>query len=94
MVVLTKEKTPRVTFTIAFKPLGKDLVLDMQGTFEFSGDDKPFNWSTLRDAAARVESWLMVFDQDKNPNKKNMQAQIESHENGSGPFEGPGRAGG
>jgi len=78
MVVLMKEKTPRITFTIAFKPLGRDLVLDMQTAFEFSGDSMPFNLSNLRGAAARVEAWLMMNDSDKNPNKKNMQGPIDA----------------
>ncbi len=79
MVVLTKEKTPRVAFSIVFDAHGKDsLVLDMQGVFEFSGVSMPFNWPSLREAAARIEAWLMVNDSDKNPNKKNMQGQIDT----------------
>ena len=77
VVVLLKEKTPRITFTVKFKPLGKDLLVEMEGAFQLLGDDKPFNRPTLRYAAARVGEWLMMNDSDKNPNKKNMQDQID-----------------
>ena len=37
IVVLTKEKTPRVGFDIAFDARGKDVQLDMQATCEILG---------------------------------------------------------
>ncbi len=78
LVLLTKEKTPRAAFTIAFDVHGKDLALDMRGAFEFAGVKLPLDWANLRDAAAHVEAWLMMNDSDKNFNRKNMKEPIEA----------------
>jgi hypothetical protein len=72
------EKTPRVAYTVTFDTHGKDLVLDMQGAVEMPGGNIPFTWQNLQGAAARIEAWLMVNDSDKNPNRKNMQGQIDA----------------
>ena len=76
-VMLTKENTPRLTFNIAFDTRGKDVVLDMQATCDILGN-LPFNFTNLQGTAARVGAFLMVNDSDKNPNKKNMQGQIDA----------------
>lgn len=78
LVAITKDGTPGVYFDIGFEARGKDLVLDMQAGCEIAGGEVPLNWSELRLLDARLNSFLMASDNDKNPNKKNMQTQIQA----------------
>ncbi len=74
-VVFMKEKTPRIFLGITFETHAKDVQLDVQEGCDML--NVPLNYTNLQVAAARVGSYLMATDSDKNPNKKNMQAQIE-----------------
>ena len=76
-VVFTKENTPRITLEIAFDARGKEALLETQATCEILGK-LPLTFTNLQGTAARIGAFLMVNDSDKNPNKKNMQAQIET----------------
>ncbi|MGA2257651.1 MAG: hypothetical protein ABSG53_23570, partial [Thermoguttaceae bacterium] len=76
-VTLTKENVPRIAMEIAFDARGKDVLLDMQAGCEILGN-LPLNFANLQGTAERVGAYLMMNDSDKNPNKKNMQAQIEA----------------
>ncbi len=77
-IVLTKEKTPRVMYEIEFKANGKDVQIDMQASCDIPFPNKAFNLANLQAAAATVGRWLTINDSDKNPNKKNMQQQIDA----------------
>ena len=54
IVVLTKEKTPPVTLDVAFDIRGKDVMLDMQASFEIAGRTLPLNWRNLQEVNAYV----------------------------------------
>jgi serine/threonine protein kinase len=67
VIVVTKEKTPRVHFNVGFDTRGRDLILDLQA--EITASNAPFNLANLQATAARVGAWLMVNDSDKNPHR-------------------------
>ena len=77
MVVFTKERTPRVVCEIAFDTYPKGVQLEMQAVCDILSG-LPFNYANLREADARFESMLKRTDSDANPQRKNMQAQIQA----------------
>ena len=77
-VAFTKEKTPRVYVSIAFDAHAKDVQLEIQAACDIAGNMLPFNFASLQGADARLGEYLRVSDTDKNPNKKNMQDQIQA----------------
>ena len=77
MVVFTKERTPRVVCEIAFDTYPKGVQLEMQAVCDILSG-LPFNYANLREADARFELMLKRTDSDANPQRKNMQAQIQA----------------
>jgi serine/threonine-protein kinase len=72
IVVLTKEKTPSVSFRVSFSAntRGKDVILDMTSSCEVAHHAVPFNLNSLQGVAAEVGAFLMISDASQKKNGK------------------------
>jgi len=80
VVMLTKEKTPRVAFSIGFDARGKDVLLDMQTFCEISGNKIPFNTKNLQKFSAVAEYVIANKDKTPKPTSEQLQAANKTNE--------------
>ena len=71
VLILEKDRTPKVTCPIAFDIRGKDVSLDVQATTEISGETFPFNASMIQLRSARVNGFIMASESPQGKNSRN-----------------------
>jgi hypothetical protein len=77
-VVLTKDQTPRIAFSIGLDTHGKDITLDMQGVCEIADTRVPFNASALDVFRAKVDAFLMMNENNKNRKSTASSQQVQA----------------
>ena len=71
VVILEKDRTPKVTCPIAFDIHGKDVSLEVQATTEISGETFQFNANMVQLRAARVNGFIMSSESPQGKNSRN-----------------------